>query len=136
MAILTPLTRRQELYSDFYKDFTLIPGRDDLARKVNEDAVKEAIRNIILTDKGERLFQPNIGSTVKGMLFENITPDVVVLLQERIKDALALFEPRANILEVKATSSIDSNSVEVSITFNVINRETPVTFNVILDRAR
>lgn len=136
MAILTPLTRRQELYSDFYKDFTLIPGRDDLARKVNEDAVKEAIRNIILTDKGERLFQPNVGSTVKGMLFENITPDVVVLLQERIKDALALFEPRANILEVKATSSIDSNSVEVSITFNVINRETPVTFNVILDRAR
>ena len=136
MAILTPLTRRQELYSDFYKDFTFIPGRDDLARKVNEDAVKEAIRNIILTDKGERLFQPNIGSTVKGMLFENITPDVVVLLQERIKDALALFEPRANILEVKATSSIDSNSVEVSITFNVINRETPVTFNVILDRAR
>jgi len=136
MAILTPLARRQELYSDFYKDFTLIPGRDDLARKVNEDAVKEAIRNIILTDKGERLFQPNIGSTVKGMLFENITPDVVVLLQERIKDALALFEPRANILEVKATSSIDSNSVEVSITFNVINRETPVTFNVILDRAR
>jgi phage baseplate assembly protein W len=136
MAILTPLTRRQELYSDFYKDFTFIPGRDDLARKVNEDAVKEAIRNIILTDKGERLFQPNVGSTVKGMLFENITPDVVVLLQERIKDALALFEPRANILEVKATSSIDSNSVEVSITFNVINRETPVTFNVILDRAR
>ena len=136
MAILTPLTRRQELYSDFYKDFTFIPGRDDLARKVNEDAVKEAIGNIILTDKGERLFQPNVGSTVKGMLFENITPDVVVLLQERIKDALALFEPRANILEVKATSSIDSNSVEVSITFNVINRETPVTFNVILDRAR
>ena len=136
MAILTPLTRRQELYSDFYKDFTFIPGRDDLAIKVNEDAVKEAIRNIILTDKGERLFQPNVGSTVKGMLFENITPDVVVLLQERIKDALALFEPRANILEVKATSSIDSNSVEVSITFNVINRETPVTFNVILDRAR
>jgi hypothetical protein len=74
MATITPLTRRRELHSDFHKDLALLPGRNDIARRVNENSVKEAIKNILLTNKGERLFQPLIGSDIKSMLFENATP--------------------------------------------------------------
>ena len=57
MASITPLTRRSEIHSDFHKDLALLPGRNDIARRVNENSVKEAIKNILLTDRGERLFQ-------------------------------------------------------------------------------
>ena len=62
MASITPLTRRSEIHSDFHKDLALLPGRNDIARRVNENSVKEAIKNILLTDRGERLFQPRLGS--------------------------------------------------------------------------
>ena len=70
---LTPRTRSQEFFSDFTRNLEQIPGRKDTSRVINENAVKESIRNLILTDRGERLMQPNIGCDIRGSLFENIT---------------------------------------------------------------
>ena len=66
MATITPLTRKREIHSDFHKDLALLPGRNDIARRVNENSVKEAIKNILLTDRGERLFQPLVGSDIRA----------------------------------------------------------------------
>ncbi|MDA8752505.1 hypothetical protein N9M52_00725, partial [bacterium] len=77
---LTPRTRSTEFFSDFTREFDSIPGRTDLARLINENAVKESIFNLIMTDRGERLFQPNIGCDIRGSLFENIDPNTMLIL--------------------------------------------------------
>lgn len=124
------------LASDFHKDLTIVPGRADLARKVNEEAVKESIRNLVLTQRGERPFQPDLGCDVRSMLFENITPQTLVMIETSIKDVIETYEPRCNLVAVDATASADSNEVAVSIVFVLINNDEPVTFNLILDRVR
>ncbi len=135
--MLTPTTRRKsEIYSDFHKDMTQSPINFDLARKIDEEAVKESIRNLILTDRGERLFQPDIGSDVRKMLFENITNATIELIKDLIGTTIRNYEPRVNLIGVDVLTSIDSLQVDVIITFNIINRLEPVTFVITLDRAR
>ena len=136
MATITPLTRRRELHSDFHKDLALLPGRNDIARRVNENSVKEAIKNILLTNKGERLFQPLIGSDIKSMLFENATPVTAILIKDRIETALNTYEPRCGIINVEVVGDVDSNSVRINVVFYVINNETPQTLSIDIDRVR
>lgn len=135
--MLTPITKRKsEIYSDFHKDMTQSPINFDLARKIDEEAVKDSIRNLILTDRGERLFQPDIGSDVRKMLFENITNATIELIKDLITTTINNYEPRVNLIGVDVLTSIDSLQVDVIITFNIINRLEPVTFVITLDRAR
>lgn len=136
MAQITPRTRLEALYTDFHKDLALIPGRNDLARRVNENSVREAIKNIVLTDRGERLFQPTIGSDIRATLFENVTPATIILLKDKISDALNAFEPRCNLLDVEVLGDIDSNHLTVNVVFNVINNEGPQTISIGIDRVR
>ena len=136
MATITPLTRRRELHSDFHKDLALLPGRNDIARRVNENSIKESIKNILLTNKGERLFQPLIGSDIKSMLFENATPVTSILIKDRIESALKSYEPRCGLLDVEVTGDIDSNTVRINVVFQVINSETPQTLSIDIDRVR
>ena len=89
MAIITPTTRRTSIkYSDFYKNLTQNPINLDLARKTNEEAIKESIKNLVLTDKMERPFQPNLGCNVRKMMFENIGQDTLILIQSTIRETI------------------------------------------------
>lgn len=135
--MLTPTTKRKpEIYSDFHKDMTQSPINFDLARKIDEEAVKESIKNLILTDRGERLFQPDIGSDVRRMLFENIDNSTIELIKDLVRTTIRNYEPRVNLIGVDVLTSIDSLQVDIIITFNIINRLEPVTFVVTLDRVR
>lgn len=134
---LTPLSRRKaETYADFHKDLTLSPVNFDLSRKIDEDSIKESIRNIVMTNRGERLFQPNIGCDIRRMLFENFTPDMVVTAKEMISNAITSFEPRAELIDVDIITAIDSNSLEVIIVYSIINRQEPLTLVITLDKVR
>ena len=136
MAI-TPLTRRKkETYADFYKDLTLSPINNDLARKIDEDAIADSIKNLIMTNRGERLFQPNIGCDIRKLLFENIGPEVIIIAKEHIRIVLQTYEPRASLIGVDVLASLDSNKITVVITYSVINREEPITLNITLYRVR
>lgn len=135
--MLTPASRRKpEIYSDFHKDMTQSPINFDLARKIDEESVKESIRNLILTDRGERLFQPNIGSDIRRMLFENMDNSTIELIKDLVKNTIQNYESRVNLIGVDVLSSIDSLKVDIIITFNIINRLEPITFAVTLDRVR
>lgn len=136
IQLITPLKARQSLYADFHKDMTFNPITDDLALKYDEDSVKEAIKNIILTDRGERLFQPTIGGDIRAMLFENNTPATLKIIQEQVKTVINSYEPRANVIDVLTTSNIDDESIAVKIIFSIRNREDPVTVTVFLERVR
>lgn len=136
MAI-TPLSRKKaSTYSDFHKDLTLSPVNFDLARKVDEESIKESMKNLILTDRGERLFQPNIGCGIRRILFENAGPETSILAKQLIKETIEAYEPRVNLIGVDVIFNIDLNNANIIITFNVINKEEPIVFNITLDRVR
>lgn len=135
MAI-TPLSRRTETYSDFFKDMTQSLVNADLARKIDENSVKESVRNLILTNRGERLFQPDVGCDIRQLLFENISADTIIIAKELIRTTIENYEPRCSILGIDILASLDSNDVGIIITFNIINREEPVVLTLTLDRVR
>jgi phage baseplate assembly protein W len=133
---LSPLQKKRELYADFHKDLTLNPVNFDLARKLNEESVKESIKNLLLTDKGERFYRPNLGSNIRNALFDNATPDSIFTIQEMVKNTIKNYEPRCNIIEVEINSSIDENEINIVITFSVANQEYPIQTAVTLTRVR
>ena len=135
MAV-TPITKKRVLYSDFGRDLVLNPVSNDVSRKLNEEAVKESIRNLVLTDKGERPFQPEVGCDVRYHLFENITPDTLGDIRNAIRDTIDSFEPRCELVDVDVTGLLDSNQLNVTITFYVINNEEPTTLKLVLNRIR
>lgn len=135
--MITPQSRRKpETYSDFFKDLTLSPINSDLARKIDEDSIKESIKNLVLTDRGERPFQPDIGCDIRKILFDNISPDTIIIAREMIVNTLKTYEPRAAIIGVDIRALADEHTLIITIVFNVINREEPVTLNITLERVR
>jgi len=136
VEIKTPIQKRISLFSDFHKDLTQNPLTDDIAVKRDEESVKESIKNLILTDRGERPMQPLLGGNIRAMLFENNTPAVLKLIKERVQDTIIQYEPRAALIDVTVKSLIDNNKVEVGIYFYLNNSEEPVSVTVFLERTR
>ena len=135
MAI-TPRTKQTEFFSDFGSNLERIPGRSDLSRKINAQAVKESVKNIVLTDRGERLFQPDLGCSIRGSLFENIDQNTIFILKENIKTAIRTYEPRCDVKDIIVNANVDSNQISVKIIFTVINSNNDTTLTIDLDRVR
>jgi phage baseplate assembly protein W len=136
ISLKTPLTKKPNLYSDFHKDLRVSPISKDIALLKDEDAVKQSIKNLILTDPGERLMQPLIGGGIRGLLFENITPGVLKIIETKCRDTINIYEPRAEIIEITASSLIDDNKVSVLIKFYIRNVDRPISLDLILERIR
>jgi phage baseplate assembly protein W len=136
VQVITPLRRKLSLFSDLHKDMTQHPLTEDLSLKRDEEAVKESIKNLILTNRGERLMQPLIGGNVQAMLFENNTPAIIKLIQEQIKTVIREYEPRATLIDVIVRSSIDESTVEVDVYFYINNVVEPISVTVFLERIR
>lgn len=132
----TPLKTQSEIYSDFFTNFDVHPELHDLVRKKNEEAVKTSIRNLILTNKYERLFQPTLGGNIRKYLFENFSPQTQDGIQSEIRNVIENYEPRARLIDVVATPYPDQNAYVVTIQFYLINTNNAVTLTTILYRVR
>jgi phage baseplate assembly protein W len=136
IELITPITKRQTIYSDLRKDIDINPISLDLALYKDEEAVKESIKNLLLTDKGERLMQPLLGGNIRALLFENNTPAIVKLIQEQVKTTILEYEPRAKLLDVIVNSFYDENKIEITVYFYIISVEQPIELTVFLERIR
>jgi phage baseplate assembly protein W len=124
------------IYSDVFTNLDIHPNKQDLVLHVNEDSVKRSIKNILLTNRGEKLFNPFFGSDVRAILFENFSPQSETLLREYVTNAIQNFEPRANLLNVIISPLIDQNAYGITVIFSTINNIEPVTLEILLDRVR
>jgi phage baseplate assembly protein W len=136
VSLLTPRSKKITIYTDFKKNLEVSPVSQDITLLKDEDSVKEAIQNLILTDRGERLMQPNLGGNIRAMLFENITPAVLTLIEDQVRTTIELYEPRAELIDVIVSSNIDDNIVKVTIVFYVKNNQQPISVDVFLERTR
>lgn len=129
-------TTKDIVYSDFLANLDIHPTKRDIVRVVNEAAVKRSIRNLLLLNKEERFFRPNVGSGIRAYLFEPMTSFTATGLEQEIKQTLRNFEPRVSIIKVSVVPLYDQNSYSIRLAFYIINRPDPITYNVSLERAR
>ena len=129
-------TPSKVIYSDIPISFTAHPITGNVKKSINRDAVKNSVRNIILTNHGERFFKPKFGGNVTSKLFENASKFTEFNTARSIRIALANYEPRAEIIKVKVTANPDTNNLTVSLKFRVTNDPEPITVDVLLERIR
>ena len=123
-------------FVDIDANFTANPVTGDLTVRTDEQAIKFALRSLLLTNYFERPFHSNIGSPVNALLFENSGPNFKIILRQSIINTITNFEPRVDILDVKVDESPDNNRVYIMITFKIKNTERPIEVGLTLTRTR
>ena len=111
-----------------WKDLDLFFGKKQASKDINKvvdvQAVKRSVRNLVLLNHYEKPFHPEIGSGVRDMLFELMTPITAFILAKKIEDVIENFEPRAKLVGVRALPNLDRNEYEVTVEFYVVNTPT------------
>lgn len=133
---ISPINLQVEKYSDFLTTFEVDSIKQDLIRNVNEEAVKNSIRNLLMTNRGDRLFNNTLGSDIRSVLFESHTPATEQILSDLIKNTITNYEPRARVLEVRVQSDDEEHLIVATVVFSIINKEEPVVLELILNRIR
>ncbi len=129
--------RSARIYKDLNLIFSPHPNTKDITKKTDIEAVKQSVKNLVLTNHYERPFHPEIGSNVTDILFEPMTPLTANLLTKQISEVITNFEPRARLVSVNANPRLDQNEYEVTINFYVVNIPGElVSFTTMLERLR
>lgn len=123
-------------YRDIDMVFAKHPVTNDIVVKTDIAAINSALSNLLLIDRGEYLFQPMKGAGIRRMLFDNITPAVIKILKEMVKDTINIYEPRASLEDVEVFSEANSNQITIKISYVPVTGEDVVTTTVLMERAR
>jgi phage baseplate assembly protein W len=127
---------RTNIYSDIFTNFNAHPNTGVLLVRSDVDAVKRALRNLLMTNKGERVFDSNLGSNIKSLLFEPSTEINRRQLQTLIREAIETYEKRAILQDVVVSLSNDEETYIIDVYFRIINSPDVNNLNVKLDRIR
>ena len=130
------MSRTARTYSDLDLTFSKHPVTNDVTIKLNEYAVIASVRNIILTNYGERRFNPNFGSNIGRLLFEPTDDVTASSIQNEISTALSNFEHRVKLDYVDVTPTPDENGYNVTVRFYLLNSIKPITTSIYLERLR
>jgi len=129
------MTTPTKLYKDIDLTFAKTTS-NDVAKRIDVNAVKQSIKNLLLTRPGERPFQPNLGSELYSILFEPMDAVTVETLKGVITTCIGNYEPRVKLQEVAVNPNYDENAYDVSLYFYIVGIYSPVTFNLTMQRVR
>ena len=123
-------------FSDLDLNFTIHPVKKDIYKNLCALAVINSIKNLILTNNYERPFQPEIGSNVRRLLFENLDTLTASTIETEINRMIENYEPRVSIIKTIVQADFDKNGFKVYMEFYIVNLSAPVTINFFLERIR
>jgi len=123
-------------FKDLDLNFAIHPIRKDINVHRAEYAVINSVKNLILTNHFERPFQPEVGSNIRRLLFENIDVILAAQIEREIEETINNFEPRVEVSSTTAIASPDENGYKIILEFFVINNPDPITINFFLERIR
>lgn len=132
----TPVQAQKDLFSDIFTSFSVHPELHDLVIRRNEESIKQAINNLILTNKYERPFNPNFGCNLRKYLFEPMNSFTASSIENEIKMSIENYEPRVRLIDVVATPFEKQNAYAVTVEFYIVNSSVPVTLTTLLYRVR
>jgi len=129
-------TRSSRIFKDLNLDFQQNTATKDIQKIKDIEAVKRSVRNLINTNHYEKPFHPEIGSNLRAMLFELMSPQMNHLISKQIENLINNYEPRCNLVEVFAQPMFDRNGYSVQISFRVQNHPDEVIVESFLERLR
>ena len=128
----TPLT-----FKDLNITFKKHPVTNDIVVSRDESAIKQAIVNLLLTNKGERLMNPTYGSDIRKYLFEPLDYGTSFLIKGNIESTISKFEPRISVLRISCKPNYDDNGFDVEMTYRIQGTDDPpVAVDFFLSRTR
>tara|TARA_B100001287_G_C22503438_1_gene444754 strand:+ start:213 stop:650 length:438 start_codon:yes stop_codon:yes gene_type:complete len=129
------LTSRQKSYSDIDLLFDKKPS-GDIYKKQEAAAVKQAVKNIVSTNRYEKPFNMTFGSNITGMLFELAHSQMDRSIEQDIRSTLHKYEPRAKIMDIHIVSNPDAYSLRVRLTFRVLTTGEVIDLETTISRLR
>ena len=129
-------TRSSKIYKDLNLAFEQNTATKDIQKITDVEAVKRSVRNLINTNHYEKPFHPEIGSNLRAMLFELMTPQMNHLITKQIENLINNYEPRCNLVQVFAQPRLERNGYSVQISFRVQNHPDEVIVESFLERLR
>ena len=128
--------RSSRIYKDLNLGFQKNTATKDIQKMLDVESVKRSVRNLINLNHYEKPFHPEVGSNLRALLFENITPQISHFIGKQIELLIRNYEPRCRLVEVANMPNLDRNGYSVSISFYVVNNPTPVVVESFLERLR
>ena len=118
-----PLERVSRGFKDLSMTFQSNPLNDDLIGLKNENAIARSVRNIVMTVPGEKFFEPDFGSRVSKLLFENVDDITASQIREEIEYSIVNYEPRVKILSITVNPDNDNASFDAVIVYEIIGAD-------------
>ena len=128
--------RSARIYKDLDLDFQINSATKDIQKLTDVESVKRSVRNLIKLNHYEKPFRPEIGSNLRAMLFENITPQINHAISKQIDLLIKNYEPRCRLVQLNVQPDVDRNGYRASISFYVINHPERVEVETFLERLR
>ena len=128
--------RSSRTYKDLNLDFQQNTATKDIQKMLDVESVKRSVRNLINLNHYEKPFHPEVGSNLRALLFENITPQISHFIVKQIELLIRNYEPRCRLVQVANMPNLDRNGYSVSISFYVVNHPEPVQVETFLERLR
>ena len=131
-----PTIQTERSYKDLDLNFIAHPVKKDVSRHFNEKAVINSVKNLVSTNFYERPFQPELGSSIRQLLFEPVDSVFGASIERRLRDVINNYEPRVSVESVVAIPAPDEKGYKVIMTFFIVNLPNPITINFFLERIR
>ena len=128
--------RSSKIFKDLNLDFQQNTATKDIQKITDAESVKRSVRNLINTNHYEKPFHPEIGSNLRGMLFELMSPQMNHLITKQIENLINNYEPRCRLVQVHTQPEFERNGYNVQISFYVQNYPDPVVVESFLERLR
>ena len=131
------ITRKSRAFKDISLSFSPHPVTKDLPVLTNERAIVRSVRNLVETIPTERFFNSDIGTDIRGSLFETFSRETLVTIEDQIRDTIGNFEPRVSNLQIEASSRPDDNTFNVKVIFDIAGLNVPTqSFTFLLEPTR
>ena len=131
------ITRNSKAFKDISLTFVPHPVTKDLPVLINERAIVRSVRNLVETIPTERFFNSLLGTDIRGSLFENFSRNTAIIIEDQVRETINNFEPRVDNVRVEVNSSVDTNTLDVKVLFDIVGLEAPTqSFTFILEPTR
>lgn len=126
--------KKSRAFADILMSFKRNPFTDDASVVKNDNAIKQAIKNLILTTPGEKPFQPTVGSKVMDMLFEPLDPFTADAVKDEIINTVNQYEPRVELTKVDVTAIPEGNKLNITLEYRIVGLPIVETIEFVLQR--
>ena len=120
-----PVERISKGFKDISGSFQINPLNEDLIALKNETAIARSLRNLVLTERGERPFAPNLGCGVRALLFENMDQVTASIVRDEIKQTIDNHEPRVELIDVFVDPDFEGNELNITVQYYIVGADIP-----------